>query len=125
LSLTADQAYFLMNCQSTKGNLSLYTTNDTTGAQFPEAPGNYVIEAGSILGDTKPGEIKVLITFPDKSLWRVTEKGTFAIASFSGSHITGTFTFKIGKESEDLQSIVATATVAGTFDMACTSGACK
>ncbi|MGD0247523.1 MAG: hypothetical protein ABSB75_00565 [Candidatus Limnocylindrales bacterium] len=125
LSLTADQEYFLMNCQSAKGTLSFYTTTDTTHAQFPEAPGDYVIEAGGVLGDTKAGEVKALVTFPDKTLWRVTENGTFAIASFNGSHIAGTFTFKIGKESEDLQSIVATATVAGTFDMACTSGACK
>lgn len=125
LSLGPDAAYMLMNCQSDKGSISLYTTNDTTTAQFPEKPGTYVIEAGGLLGDTKPGEIQALVTFSDKSLWRITEPGSFAVTAFDGHHFAGTFTLKIGKESDDLQSIVATATVSGTFDLNCTATACK
>ncbi len=125
LSLGAGEEYLLMNCQSDKGTVSLYTTNNTTGAQFPESTGTYVIEAGGILSESKPGEIQALVTFPDKSLWRVTDPGVFEVKTFDAGHFAGTFTLKIGKESEDLQSIVGTATVTGTFDLACTGSACK
>jgi hypothetical protein len=124
-SLSPDAAYILMNCQSDNGSISLYTTNDTTTAQFPESPGTYVIEAGGLLGDTKPGEIQALVTFPDKSLWRVTDPGSFVVTAFDGHHFAGTFTLNIGQESEDFQSIVATATVSGTFDLNCTATGCK
>jgi hypothetical protein len=125
LSLGPDTAYVLMNCKSDKGSISLYTTNDTTTTQFPEKPGTYVIEAGGLLGDTKPGEIQALVTLSDNSLWRITEPGSFAVTAFDGHHFAGTFTLKIGKEGDDLQSIVATAAGSGTFDLNCTATACK
>ena len=125
LSLGPDAAYLLMNCQSDTGSVSLYTTNGTTTAQFPEKPGTYVIEAGGLLGDTKPGEIQALVTFHDDSLWRITEPGSFVVTAFDGHHVAGTFAIKIGKQSDDLQSIVATATVSGTFDLNCMATACK
>ena len=117
---------FLFNCQSDQGpSISLTSTAGTTAAQFPKAPGTYVIEPSGLLGDHKPGEIQALINLKDGGLWNVAENGTFTITSFSPSHLAGSFNMKIAKSGANLQSIVASATVSGTFDLGCTGDACS
>jgi hypothetical protein len=125
LSLASDEVYVLMNCQSSQGTVSLTTAVGTKAAQFPKAPGTYVIDVGGPTSGGTPGDLVAIVTFPDKSLWRVTDKGSFVITSFTTSHFAGTFTIPIGKRSADLSSIVANATVSGTFDLACTGSACS
>ena len=90
-----------INCQSDLGSISLITTAGTTAAQFPKAPGKYVIEAGGLVANRKPGEIQTVINLNDKGLWGVTENGTLEITGFTPSHFTG------------------------TFDLACTGSACS
>ncbi len=125
LSVGPDEAYMLMNCQSDSGSISLTTTNQTTAAQFPEKPGTYVIEAGGILSDTQPGDVQAIVVFHNDTLWKVTKPGTFVVTTFGGGHFAGTFSLEVGQESDDLSTIVATATVSGTFDLACTGSACN
>ena len=116
----------LINCPSGDGPaISLSSTTGTTAAQLPKAPGDYVIETGGIVGANKPGEIHAILDLKDSSVWSVTEPGSFTITSFTPSHLAGTFSMKIGKSSADLQSIVANATVSGTFDLGCTGDVCS
>jgi hypothetical protein len=116
----------LINCQSDSGaSISLTSTAGTTAAQLPKAPGTYVIETGGIVGDQKPGEIHAIINLKDSSVWSITESGTFTITSFTPNHLAGTFSMKIGKSGTDLSSIVANATVSGTFDLGCTGDVCS
>jgi hypothetical protein len=114
-----------INCQSDQGSISLITTAGTMATQFPKAPGKYVIEAGGLVADRKPGEIQTVTNLKDKSLWKVIENGTLEITGFTPTHFVGSFTFKIGKSGDDLKTIVATATVSGTFDLGCTGSACS
>jgi hypothetical protein len=116
---------FLLNCQSDNGSVSLYTTNGTTGTQFPKAPGAYVISAGGIMGADTPGQVSLLVTFNDDSLWRVAEPGTFTVTTFTGSRFAGTFQARLSKLGDDLQTVVGTANLSGTFDFGCTSGGCS
>jgi len=115
----------LINCQSDEGSISLTTTAGTTAAQFPKAAGTYVIEAGGLVAERKPGEIQTIINLKDSKVWNVTEAGTFEITSFTPSHLAGSFTFKIGASDTGSQAIVAAATVSGTFDLGCTGSACS
>lgn len=125
LGVTDGQEELLINCQSDQGSISLTTTAGTTAAQLPKAPGTYVIEAGGLVADRKPGEIQTVINLKDSKLWKVTETGTFEITSFTPSHLSGSFTFKIGRSDVGSQAIAATATISGTFDLACTGSACS
>jgi hypothetical protein len=97
----------------------------TTAADFVKGPKDYVIGAGGLLGANVAGQISLLVDFHDSSIWKVTDPGTFKVTTFGGSKFAGTFTAKIGKTGDDLQSIVANAVLAGTFDMGCTSTACS
>jgi hypothetical protein len=107
----------LINCQSDEGSISFTTTAGTTAAQLPKAAGTYVIER-------KPGEIQTIINLKDSKVWNVTAAGTFEITSFTPSSLAGSFNFKIGRSDVGSQTVVATATVSGTFDLACTGSAC-
>ena len=125
LDMTAGEESFLLNCQSDKGTISLYNTSGTTAAQFPQAPKSYVIASGGILGGGEPGQISMLVTLQDtSSIWKVSEAGTFEVTTFTGSKFAGTFQAKVAKVGDDLKTVVATATVSGTFDFDCTSGGC-
>ena len=125
LGVKDGEAELLINCQSDQGSISLTTTSGTTSAQFPKAAGTYVIEAGGIVADRKPGEIQTVINLKDKLLWRVTEPGTFEITSFTPSHLAGSFTFKIGSYEVGSSAATSTATFSGTFDLGCTGSACS
>ena len=125
LGLAAGQEELLMNCQSDEGSITLTTTEGTTAAQLPKAPGTYVIGAGGLTAERKPGEIQTVINLKDSNVWYVTEAGTFEITSFTPSSLAGSFTFKIGRSDAGSQTVAATATVSGTFDLGCTGSACS
>jgi hypothetical protein len=127
LSLSADEAYFIMNCQGSDGSVSFTLTNNTTRAQFPEAPGTYVIPAaGGLLGlGGDPGQVGMLLSLHDSAIWNATEPGTFKITTFGGGKFAGTFQAKVGKLGDDLKTIAATATLSGSFDLSCTSQGCS
>jgi hypothetical protein len=125
LAVKDGEEMLLINCQSDQGSISFTTTAATTAAQFPKAPGTYVIEAGGIVADRKPGEIQTVINLKDSNLWRVTEPGTFEITSFTPSHLAGSFTFKIGSYEVGSSAATNTASISGTFDLACTGSACS
>jgi hypothetical protein len=125
LSLKSGESYFLMNCTSATGDITLSSAVGTLATQFVHGPGTYVIAAGGLLGGAKAGQISTLVTFRDHTLWKVAEAGTLNVTTFNSSHFAGTFTMKIGKTGSDLQTIVATATVSGIFDMACMSRGCS
>jgi hypothetical protein len=124
LTLSATDAYLLMNCQSDTGSISLSSTTGTTTDQFPEKPGTYVIEAGGLGGDSTPGQVKALTVFKDGNLWEVTQPGTLTVTTFDGGHFAGTFNLQIGERSDDLSTIVTTATIDGTFNLSCTGSVC-
>jgi hypothetical protein len=125
LAVKDGEAELLINCQSDQGSISLTTTAGTTSAQLPHSPATYVIEAGGLVADRKPGEIQTVINLKDTNLWSVTEPGTFDITSFNPSHLAGSFSFKIGRSDVGSQAILATATISGTFDLTCTGSACN
>ena len=125
LGVEAGQEELLINCQSDEGSISLTTTAGTTAAQLPKAPGTYVIEAGGLTAERKPGQIQTVINLKDSKLWYVTEPGTFEITSFTPSHLAGSFAFKIGRSETGSQTVAATATISGTFDLGCTGSACS
>jgi len=125
LGVEAGQEELLINCQSDEGSISLTTTAGTTAAQLPKAPGTYVIEAGGLTAERKPGQIQTVINLKDSKLWYVTEPGTFEITSFAPSHLAGSFAFKIGRSETGSQTVAATATISGTFDLGCTGSACS
>jgi hypothetical protein len=126
LSMAQGEESFLINCQSTAASgLSLYSTSGTTTAQFPKAAGQMVIGAGGILGSNEPGQVSLLFSSGDESLWRVSEAGRFTITTLSGSRFAGTFEAKIEKLGDDLQTVTGHATVTGTFDFSCTAGGCS
>ncbi len=126
LSLKKDIAYFIMNCQGSEGTVSFSLANDTTTAMFPKAPGKYVVPASGGIGlGGEPGQVGSLINLNDKQLWNVTAPGTFEVTTFGGGKFAGTFQAKIGRLGDDLHTITATATLSGTFDLGCTSGACS
>ena len=124
LAVKDGEAQLLINCQSDQGSISLTTTEGTTVAQLPDAPGTYVIEAGGLLANRKPGEIQTVINLKDKNLWSVTEPGTFEITSFTTNHLTGSFSFKIGRSDLGSQTVLGAATISVSFDLGCASG-CK
>jgi hypothetical protein len=125
LDMTSGDESFLMNCKSDQGSISLYSTNDTTAAQFPMAPGSYVVAASGILGGGDAGQVSALVTIGEDTLWRVPEAGTFNITTFDGHKFAGSFQFKIERLGDDLKTVEASATLSGTFDFGCTSGACS
>ena len=125
VGVASGEEELLINCQSDEGSISLTTTSGTTAAQLPKAAGTYVIEAGGLGAERKPGEIQTIINLKDSKVWNVTEAGTFEITSFTPSHLAGSFTFKIGASDTGSQAIVAAATVSGTFDLGCTGSACS
>jgi len=125
LAVKDGEAELLINCQSDQGSISLTTTAGTTAAQLPHAPATYVIEAGGLLANRKPGEIQTVINLKDKNLWGVTEPGTFDITSFNPSHLAGSFSFKIARSDVGSQTVLGAATISGTFDLTCTGSACQ
>ncbi|MGD0019428.1 MAG: hypothetical protein ABSD62_09275 [Candidatus Limnocylindrales bacterium] len=114
---------FLMNCQGTAASISLYTNNGTSAAMFPEAAGSYVIPAHG--DDIQPGTVSALFTTKDDSLWNISEPGTFGVTALDSKHFAGTFQFNVVKLGDDLKPTTTTATVSGTFDLACTTNSCK
>jgi hypothetical protein len=124
LQMSPGEENFLFNCQSDQGTVSLYSMNDTTAALFPEGPGQYVIPGGGVLGGGDAGQVSALITIGKDTLWRIAEPGTFTVTTLNGSRFTGSFQMKIEKLGDDLTTVVATATLSGTFDWGCSGTAC-
>jgi hypothetical protein len=124
LAMSPGDESFLFNCQSDQGAVSLYSTTDTTVAQFPEGPGTYVVPAGGILGGDDAGHVSALVTIGKDSLWRIAEPGTFTVTRLDGSKFTGSFEFKIEKLGDDLSTVEASAALSGTFDWGCSGTAC-
>lgn len=115
----------IVNCKGTGGSVSFTLGSGTTAADFVKGSEDYVITAGGLLGGNVAGQMSMIFNFNDKSIWKVTEPGSFKVTTFGGGKFAGTFTAKIGKSSDDLQSIVANAALTGTFDMGCTGTACS
>ena len=124
LKLPDGEESFLFNCQGEAGQLSMYSTGDTTSAQFPKAPGTYVIPKGGILGGGEPGQASMLLTLGEDTFWRVAEPGTLNITTLNGSKFAGNFQAKVQKLGDDLKTVVASGTLSGTFEFGCTGGAC-
>ncbi len=114
---------FLMNCNGTAATISLYSTNGTTAAQFPEAAGRYVINAHGTA--SIPGTVAAIVAPKGGNLWNITGPGTFNVTVLNASHFAGTFQLKIAELGPDLKLTGTTATVFGTFDLACTTNSCK
>ncbi len=126
LSLKKDMAYCILNCQGSDGSVSFSLASDTTTAMFPKAPGKYVVPASGGIGlNGAPGQVGSLVTLNDNAIWNVTEPGTFEVTTFGGGKFAGTFQAKLGRLGDDLHTITATATLSGTFDLGCTTGACS
>ena len=111
---------FLMNCDGTDGSVSLYTANGTTAAQFPQAAGSYVIPVHGLA--VKTGTVTAAVTTTKGGLlWQIAEPGTFNVTTLDGSKFAGTFQMKIAEIGADLKLTGTTATVSGTFDLACSA----
>jgi hypothetical protein len=123
--LSLDGENLILNCKGSGGSVSFMLGSGTTAADFVKGPKDYVIAAGGLLGGNVAGQISMIFGFDDKSIWKVTEPGSFKVTTLGGGKFAGTFTAKIGKSSDDLQSIVANAVLSGTFDMGCTGSACS
>ena len=119
LSLKDGEESLILNCQGTAGSVNFLSPSGTTSALFPKSPKSYVIPVGGILGGADPGEISMLFNLKDKSIWKVIEAGTFNVTTFGGGKFAGTFSAKVGKVGEDLKTVVATATLSGSFEMGC------
>ena len=115
----------ILNCKGTGGSVSFTTPAKTSASDFPKAPKNYVIPAGGLLGGAEPGQISILMNLNDKSIWKVTEAGSFNVTTFGGDKFAGTFSVKIGRVGDDLKTITGTAVVSGSFDFGCTGDACS
>jgi hypothetical protein len=111
---------FLLNCGNGDASISLYTTGGTTAAKFPQAAGSYVINAQGAAAT--PGTVVATVAMTKGGLlWRVTEPGAFVVTTLDGSKFAGTFQMKIAEVGDNLQLTGKTASVAGTFDLACSS----
>jgi hypothetical protein len=121
MGLSADDIFFIMNCQSDTGSVSFTTTAGTNADNFPMKPMTYVIASG---GD-QPGQVSMIVNFKDDSVWRASEHGTFDVTTFGNSHFAGTFQAKLAKLGDNMQYNAGTATISGTFDLTCTSSACS
>jgi hypothetical protein len=117
--LSATGESFLMSCDGADGAISLYTTNTTTSVQFPEAAGNYVI--GGLGTVSTPGLVIAIVAPKGTNLWNITEPGTFNVTTLNGSKFEGTFQIKIAEQGPDLKLTGKTATVSGTFNLACSA----
>jgi hypothetical protein len=93
------------------------TADSTTAAQFPKAPGTYVVPTSR----GAPGQVDLILHTNDSSIWVVAEPGTFTITTFDGSKFAGTFQMKVAEQGPDLKATGKTATVSGTFDLACSA----
>ena len=115
---------FLLNCDSDAGTVNFDMTNGTTAADFPEAPGTYVIDMNG-LGGTQAGHVGMLINLKSGGDWRLTEPGTFKITTLGGSRFAGSFSVKIGQLGATGKYDGGSATITGSFDLACTGSACS
>jgi hypothetical protein len=119
-ALSPDGESFLMNCGNGDASISLYTTGGTTAAKFPQAAGAYVIVAHGAA--TTPGAVVASVAMTKGGmLWRVTEPGVFKVTTLDGSKFAGTFQMNIAEVGDDLKLSGKTASVSGTFDLACSS----
>jgi hypothetical protein len=118
LALSADAQGFLMNCQDSKGSVSLTTADGTTAAQLPEGPGTYEIRAQlGATGTPTPGQILTLVNLHDQNIWGVSETGTLTVTTLTASRFAGSFQMKIATKGSNNIS----ASVTGSFDLGCTS----
>lgn len=122
LSLKDGEESLILNCKGTGGSVNFLSPTGTTSTNFPRSPKSYVIPVGGLLGGADPGQITMLFNLGDKALWKVTEAGTFNVTTFDGGKFAGTFSVRVGKVGDDLTTIVGTAMITGSFDMACPSG---
>jgi hypothetical protein len=123
LSLGDGDAGFLLNCQGGDlGSVSFLTTDGTTAATFAKGPATYKIRAQlGTATPAAPGQVQTLFNLKDKKIWGATEEGTFTVTRLDGGDFAGTFAVKIGTTGPSPLS----ATVTGSFDLGCTSGACS
>ena len=122
LALTGET--FVLNCVSDAGTLNLYMTGGTSATDFPEAPGTYVIDINGSGGD-QAGHVGVVINLKDGGDWRPTEPGMFKITTLGGSRFAGSFSLKIGQLGATGKYDGGSATITGSFDLACTGSACN
>ena len=124
-ALGGNSESFLMNCQGTGAQVSLYTTTGTTGSQFPEGSGSYVIDAQGPASKGQPGMVGGIVSTGGSDLWNITEPGTFTVTDLNATHFAGRFQMTIAQIGTNLQVTSNTATVTGSFDMDCTTAFCK
>ncbi len=117
--LSATGESFLMSCDGPGGAISMYTTNVTTAAQFPQAPGTYILN--SLGASSGPGAVIAVVAPKGDNLWKITEPGTFNVTTLDGSKFAGAFQMKIAELGSDLKLTGKTATVSGTFNLACSA----
>ncbi len=122
LAMKDGEESLILNCKGTGGSVNFLSPSGTTSATFPRSPKSYAIPAGGFLGGADTGQISMLFNLDDKAIWKVTEAGTFNVTTFDGGKFSGTFSVKVGKVGDDLTTIVGTAMITGSFDMACPSG---
>jgi hypothetical protein len=122
--MSEDEQYFVINCKGDAGQLSLLSVGDTTAADIPMGPASYVVVPKFALGEDGKGKVSMLLTLDDETLWRAAENGTFNVTTLDAKRFAGNFEFKVESLGDDLETVVASATVSGTFDFACTGGAC-
>jgi hypothetical protein len=124
LSLKDNDVALILNCQSDQGAISFTLANDTTTAEFAKGPGQYQIASGGILSGGKPGQVQMIVDLKDEDVWRVAEGGTFTVTALADRRFAGTFQAKLQKLADNLKDVAGSATVTGSFDLGCTSGAC-
>jgi hypothetical protein len=122
LSLTGEA--LILNCKGSGGSVNFITPAKTSAADFPKSPKKYVLPVGGYLGGAEPGEISMVTSIDGKS-YKIVEAGSFDVTTFGGSKFVGTFSVKVGRYGDDNKTIVARATMTGSFDLSCTGDACS
>jgi len=70
----------------------------------------------------KTGTVTAAVTTTKGGLlWQIAEQGTFNVTTLDGNKFAGTFQMKIAEIGADLKLTGTTATVFGTFDLACSA----
>ena len=108
---------FILNCESADGSAHFQTADSTTAAQFPKAPGTYVVP----ISTGTPGQVDLILHTSGFSTWVVAEPGTFTITTLDGSKFAGTFSVKMTNSDSGTD---VSATLSGSFNFRCMASAC-
>lgn len=116
--------FFLGNCSGSDGQIvSLFVSDATTRADFPMAPGSFVIAPSGLFGggpDLPPAQFSVLFGADSEGVWGTDTAGTLEITEWNGARIQGSFAFTA---SERLVDNPRTVAVTGAFAFTCRSSA--